>query len=126
MAESLATVQQTAAEILNAILPRDPVECAPLLNPPAVVRVSAPAAPRTAKLMSVPFMHKPEARRAVRQVLEDRISNRKRPRVSRERFERLSVRASVARWVWIVLERGLLHLPEDLFLREFGGLFACH
>jgi len=73
-----------------------------------------------------PFLHEPEAWRTLRQVLEDRISHGKRFRIAGEGFQRFNIGASATSWIGVGMERDLLHSPEDLVLRQFGGLFAYH
>ena len=63
-----------------------------------------------------------ETGRAVGEVIEYRIVHGKSSRVAGEPLQSLRVRAPSTVWVWILVERTMLHSPEDLLQHEFGLL----
>ena len=61
-----------------------------------------------------PGAHEPQARRAFCDVLENGIAHRKRMGAPGERLQRLLIWAAGAVWIWVAVERHLVHHPEDL------------
>ena len=71
-------------------------------------------------------MHELGARGTAPDMVEDRITDGKRPRIASEYFQRFGRRAADPIWVWIVMQGRFLHVAENFFEREFVRPFVGH
>ena len=71
-------------------------------------------------------MNELETLRTVRQMLEDRVTHRERPRIGRERREGLFAETTDAVRIRVIVERRVLNPAEDFVEVEFGRWFVCH
>jgi hypothetical protein len=67
-----------------------------------------------------------ETFRALRQMLEDRITHGKGSRIDCESGEVLFAETTLAGGIRVIAERSLFNPAEDFFEVEFGKRFVCH